>query len=51
MVVIRVWDVHPGYLSRTRLLGEHREIHAVWTVITEEKKEGRIMGQTCRNGL
>ena len=38
MVVIRVWDIHPGYLSRTRLLGEHREIHAVWTVITEDKK-------------
>lgn len=26
--------MHPGYLSRSRLLGQHVEIHAVWSVIT-----------------
>ncbi len=35
---MRVWDVHPGYLSESRLLGEHREIHAVWTVLVEGRK-------------
>ena len=37
-IALRVWDVHPGYLSRTRLLGEHREIHAVWTVLVDDRK-------------
>ena len=26
---MRVWDIHPGYLDRVRLIGEHRELHAV----------------------
>ena len=32
---MRVWDVHPGYLSRKRLLGQHAEIHGVWSVLTK----------------
>ena len=35
---MRVWDIHPGYLNRQSLLGEHREIHAVFTVLSEGKK-------------
>ncbi len=35
---MRVWDVHPGYLSEKRLLGQHVEIHAVYSVITNNKK-------------
>lgn len=31
---MRVWDVSPSRLCRQHLLGEHREIHAVWNVIT-----------------
>ena len=31
---MRVWDVHPGYLDRQRLLGEHRELHGVVAVTT-----------------
>lgn len=31
---MRVWDVHPGYLDRQRLLAEHRELHGVVAVIT-----------------
>lgn len=35
---MRIWDVHPGYLNRGSLLGEHRELHAVVTVIDEGKR-------------
>lgn len=35
---MRVWDIHPGFLSRQSLLGEHREIHAIHTVLTQHKK-------------
>lgn len=31
---MRVWDIAPSRLCRQHLLGEHREIHAVWNVIT-----------------
>ena len=30
---MRVWDVAPRLLCRAHLLGEHREIHAVFAVI------------------
>lgn len=35
---MRVWDIHPGYLSRQSLLGEHSEIHALYIIITKNKK-------------
>lgn len=35
---MRVWDLHPGYLSRQSLLGQHAEIHAVFAVIVDQKK-------------
>jgi hypothetical protein len=35
---MRVWDVDPGYLNPQRLLGEHREIHAVYVIIAEGKR-------------
>jgi hypothetical protein len=35
---MRVWDIHPGFLNRQSLLGEHREIHAIHTVLTKNKK-------------
>jgi len=35
---MRVWDINPGYLSRQSLLGEHREIHAIWNIITQNKR-------------
>lgn len=31
---MRVWDVAPALLCRAHLLGEHREVHAVWNVLT-----------------
>jgi hypothetical protein len=34
---MRIWDVDPGYLSRLSLLGEHRELHAVVSIIRHGK--------------
>ncbi len=31
---MRIWDVLPRRLCRNHLLGEHRELHAVWNVLT-----------------
>lgn len=30
---MRVWDVHPGYLNRQSLLGEHRELHGIVSIL------------------
>ena len=35
---MRIWDISPKNLCKNHLLGEHRELHAIWTVITEKKK-------------
>jgi hypothetical protein len=35
---MRVWDIQPGYLNRQSLLGEHREIHALVSIIENEKR-------------
>jgi hypothetical protein len=35
---MRVWDIDPGYLNRQSLLGEHREIHAIFSIVTHDKK-------------
>ncbi|MBI5216003.1 MAG: pyrimidine dimer DNA glycosylase [Ignavibacteriae bacterium] len=35
---MRIWDLPPKMLCRQHLLGEHRELHAVWTIITKNKK-------------
>ena len=32
---MRVWDIPPQKLCRRHLLGQHNEIHALWTVISE----------------
>lgn len=34
---MRIWDLPPEKLCREHLLGEHREIHAIWTIITSKK--------------
>jgi hypothetical protein len=31
---VRIWDVPVERLCRNHLLGEHRELHAVWNIIT-----------------
>jgi len=35
---MRIWDISPSLLCRQHLLGEHRELHAIWSVITNNKK-------------
>lgn len=35
---MRVWDINPGYLNRQSLLGEHRELHAIVSIIKHNKK-------------
>lgn len=35
---VRIWDVEPASLCRFHLLGEHRELHAVWTILTAGKR-------------
>ena len=35
---MRIWDLDPSILCRKHLLGEHLELHSVWTVLTQNKK-------------
>ncbi len=35
---MRIWDLHPGYLNRQSLLGEHRELHGMVSIIVNGKK-------------
>lgn len=35
---MRIWDIDQRELCRKHLLGEHRELHAVWNILTKEKK-------------
>ncbi len=35
---MRIWDLSPRILCRAHLLGEHRELHAIWSVITRNRK-------------
>jgi hypothetical protein len=35
--MVRIWDLPPSILCRAHLLGEHRELHAIWTVLVEGK--------------
>lgn len=45
---MRIWDIHPRKLCRNHLLGEHRELHAMWAVITENKKGYSMHPETLR---
>lgn len=35
---MRIWDLPPENLCRQHLLGEHRELHALWSIITQGKR-------------
>ena len=35
---MRIWDIPPDKLCRNHLLGEHTELHAIWSIITKNKK-------------
>jgi len=35
---VRIWDVPPRRLCSRHLLGEHRELHGLWNVLTLDKR-------------
>ncbi|ACD83701.1 pyrimidine dimer DNA glycosylase/endonuclease V [Candidatus Methylacidiphilum infernorum] len=35
---MRIWDIEPQKLCNKHLLGEHRELHALWTILVQSKK-------------
>ncbi|MDX8387130.1 MAG: pyrimidine dimer DNA glycosylase/endonuclease V [Ghiorsea sp.] len=35
---MRIWDIHPGYLARQQLLGEHRELHGLFNISHWERR-------------
>jgi len=45
---VRIWDVDPELLCRNHLLGEHRELHAIWTVLTQDRTGYRNHPETKR---
>ena len=38
VLVVRIWDVEPHQLCDRHLLGEHRELHAIWSILTTGKR-------------
>jgi hypothetical protein len=34
---MRIWDVPASLLCRQHLLGEHRELHGLWRILTENR--------------
>lgn len=45
---MRIWDIEPDKLCRNHLLGEHRELHAIWSIVTKNKKGYRNHPETKR---
>lgn len=45
---MRIWDISPSKLCRNHLLGEHRELHAMWVILTENKKGYSLHPETLR---
>lgn len=35
---MRIWDIAPKFLCRKHLLGEHRELHGLWSIHVNNKK-------------
>lgn len=35
---MRIWDIPPEILCKNHLLGEHRELHAIWSILVQRKK-------------
>ncbi|MDH5230131.1 MAG: DUF1722 domain-containing protein [Gammaproteobacteria bacterium] len=45
---MRIWDIHPGYLNRQSLLGEHRELHGLVSILVNKKKGYSSHPETLR---
>src|SRR4030065_499855 len=45
---MRIWDLAPERLCRQHLLGEHRELHGLWVILTKDKKGFARHPETAR---
>lgn len=45
---MRIWDVAPETLCRNHLLGEHRELHGLWNILTRDLQGYRAHPETRR---
>ena len=45
---MRIWDIDPAELCRQHLLGEHRELHGLWNILTQDKRGYRRHPETMR---
>ncbi len=45
---MRIWDLPPERLCRKHLLGEHRELHALYSILLNDKKGYRKHPETLR---
>lgn len=45
---MRIWDIEPSELCRKHLLGEHRDLHAIWSIIVNDKQGYRNHPETKR---
>ena len=45
---MRIWDVDPSELCRAHLLGEHRELHGLWNILTLGKRGYSLHPETLR---
>jgi hypothetical protein len=45
---MRIWDIPPEKLCRSHLLGEHAELHGIWTILTEEREGYRNHPEVLR---
>lgn len=45
---MRIWDVGPETLCRSHLLGEHRELHGLWNILTRDLTGYRAHPETRR---
>ena len=45
---MRIWDVPPEELCRSHLLGEHRELHGLWNILTRDLRGYRSHPETRR---
>lgn len=45
---MRIWDLPVEVLCRQHLLGEHRELHAIWSILVNDKQGYRNHPETRR---
>jgi hypothetical protein len=45
---MRIWDIPPDKLCQKHLLGEHSELHAIWSILINGKKGFAYHPETLR---